>query len=98
MSIDRIEVARAGEREKWHQMLGTLSTKNLELELQHRRDLARIEEILEEAKVIDDEIRTLRVLIATYRSDAVVMTARLEAFERERLQKTKKGELENGSN
>lgn len=82
-AIDRIELARAGEREKWHQMLGEMSTKNLELELQHRRDMARIEEMLEEAKVIDDEVRTLRTRIMTCESEATVMSARLDQCRRE---------------
>lgn len=77
-AIDRIEVTRADEREKWHQMLGTLSTKNLELELQHRRDVARIDEMLEEAKLVDDEIKTLKTRIAVANTEAIKLQARLD--------------------
>lgn len=79
IAVDRMEVARAGEREKWHQMLGELSTKNLELELQHRKDMARIHELEEEAAVIDDEMKCLKVAVATAASEALILTARLDA-------------------
>lgn len=82
-SIDKIEVARAGEREKWHQMLAQLSTNNLELELQHRRNMARIQELEEEAKAIDNHVRELRTRIVTLEGNAIVMAANLDRCERE---------------
>ncbi len=78
LALDKIELSRAEERERWHQMLGGLTTKNLELEIQHRRDHARIEEMIEEASAIDDELKTLRTRVATSQVDATVMAARLE--------------------
>lgn len=77
-AIDAIETTRTGEREKWHQMLGELSVKNLDLELQHRKDTARIMELEEEAAAIDDEVKVLRARIATATSDAIVMSAKLD--------------------
>ena len=88
-AIDNIEGARIEEREKWHQMLGALSTKNLDLELQHRRDMARVEEMMEEAKIIDDQVKTLRGRIVICQNEAIVMSAHLDRcrLECERLRK-----------
>lgn len=93
-AIDEIETSRAAERERWHQMLGDLSTQKLELELQHKRDKALMDQMLEEAKAIDAEIRTLRTRVAQYQVDATIMSARLDAcqLECERLRLRKKGE------
>jgi chromosome segregation ATPase len=105
-SIDKIEIARAGEREKWHQMLGALSTKNLDLELQHKREAARIIELEEEAAAIDAQVRMLKTQISRLQTDAVIMSARLDACQRECedlrskrfIQTLEKGDLPDGSN
>lgn len=99
-SLTNIEVQRAAEREKWNQMLGQLSVKNLELELQSRRDKARVHELEEDANHIDDEIKILRTRIMTLEGEAVILTARLkqEQLERTRLQqRLEKGETDHGS-
>ncbi len=77
-AIDKVELSQVGEREKWHQMLATLSTKNLELELQHLKDVARIDQMLEEAGVIDDAMKVLRVRVVTCQEEVIVTKAHLD--------------------
>jgi hypothetical protein len=83
-AIDKIEEGRASEREKWNQMLGELSTRNLQFEMTHRRDLARIAELEEEFQKIDIECRDLRRRLSTCETNAVILNAKLELYQKER--------------
>ncbi len=87
-ALTRIEDLRGAEREKWQQLVQQLSIKNLEFELQRKRDLARIAELEEEASQVDDLFKTLRARIAGLESAGIVLTAQLdqEVLERKRLQ------------
>jgi len=78
VAIDQIEVARSAEREKWHQIMVQLSTKNLELELQHRRDMAALQECLEESQLVDNELKEVKTRLATCQSEGLLLKAKLE--------------------
>ena len=89
-AIDRIEVTRADEREKWHQMIVALSTKNLELstknlelELQHRRDEARIQEVMEESQQVEDELKTVKTRLLECTQQGIILKAHLDQCQRD---------------
>lgn len=87
--LGRFENVRATEREKWNEMLAQLSVKNLEFELQRKRDVAHIAELEEEAQQVDDVIKTLRVRINTLEADGMILAANLDqqTLERHRLER-----------
>jgi DNA-nicking Smr family endonuclease len=84
-SLTNIESSRATEREKWNAMLGELSTKNLELELQAKRDKIEMSSLREDAEFVDDQIKVHRARISNLEVELATAMARLDACQRENI-------------